>query len=395
MTSKTVMNGDHMQYEIENANVPPEQRSDWPLPSFDARDWSKAFCKIAKEKGHDLDEGWMLSWFAASLMRGYDEANARRPAPPASETAPLIAAVNARIPSSVTPATRVEIHPSEWLALVDALESKSGSVDRRMTVALWRSLDRLHLAVKDCARIGFQESSPTTNATHAEIWNTLNAAQADAALKLKAFSQGLPLEPKEQPGLRGALVKACALLRRWRQRESDLGFPDKGDGRLFSETGTFCGPIEAALCVTTGSGEMWEAYKQSAGLGIPESIHRNGEPETAETAARQPDESAASPATRSHRQIDVAVGRSLDEEPSGIPPVQIVNKTPCRICGNGPHHRGGNPVHKYSPEKASGDPKPGDPCPVCASGRIGQSGIFLRCGNCGWMRDPTLHTKGE
>jgi len=43
-------------------------------------------------------------------------------------------------------------------------------------------------------------------------------------------------------------------------------------------------------------------------------IHRSGEPETAETAARQPDGSAASPATRSRRQIDAAVDR-LPEEP--------------------------------------------------------------------------------
>jgi hypothetical protein len=72
-----IHNGDHAQYEIDNAGVPPEQRSDWPLPSFDARDWARAFCKIAKDKGHDLDEGWMISWFANALMRGYDEARSR------------------------------------------------------------------------------------------------------------------------------------------------------------------------------------------------------------------------------------------------------------------------------------------------------------------------------
>ena len=41
----SVANGDQLKYEIDNANVPPEQRSDWPLPSFDARDWAKAFGK--------------------------------------------------------------------------------------------------------------------------------------------------------------------------------------------------------------------------------------------------------------------------------------------------------------------------------------------------------------
>lgn len=45
----------------------------WPIQSFDAQDWAREFCRIAKEKGHDLDEGWMISWFACALMRGWDE----------------------------------------------------------------------------------------------------------------------------------------------------------------------------------------------------------------------------------------------------------------------------------------------------------------------------------
>jgi hypothetical protein len=55
---------------------------------------------------------------------------------------------------------------------------------------LYRSLQRLHLAVKECASIGFQESSPTTNEHHASIWNNLNDAQKDAELKLYHFSTG-------------------------------------------------------------------------------------------------------------------------------------------------------------------------------------------------------------
>jgi ribosomal protein L37AE/L43A len=27
----------------------------------------------------------------------------------------------------------------------------------------------------------------------------------------------------------------------------------------------------------------------------------------------------------------------------------------------------------------------GDPCPVCASGRVGRSGYNYRCSNCGWL----------
>ncbi len=73
------MNGDRMAFEIEHANTKPEDRPDWPLPSFDAQDWAKAFCKVAATlgfkdaNGEPIDEGWMITWFANSLMRGYDE----------------------------------------------------------------------------------------------------------------------------------------------------------------------------------------------------------------------------------------------------------------------------------------------------------------------------------
>jgi hypothetical protein len=71
------LNGDHAEFEQEWAasGRPPEERPDWPLPSFDARDWAKAFCKVCKEKGFDpvKDEDWVVGWFANALMRGYDE----------------------------------------------------------------------------------------------------------------------------------------------------------------------------------------------------------------------------------------------------------------------------------------------------------------------------------
>lgn len=66
-----IHNGDHAQFEIDNANTPPEKRPDWPLPSFDARDWAAHFLKINPDCG--IDEGVMISWFANALMRGYDE----------------------------------------------------------------------------------------------------------------------------------------------------------------------------------------------------------------------------------------------------------------------------------------------------------------------------------
>lgn len=36
----------------------------------------------------------------------------------------LITTVSARIPASVTPSTRIEIHPSEWLMLVDEVQQR-------------------------------------------------------------------------------------------------------------------------------------------------------------------------------------------------------------------------------------------------------------------------------
>ena len=80
-----IMNGDHAAFEIEHANTKPEDRPDWPLPSFEARDWAAAFCKVANEiglkdaDGQAIDEGWMIGWFANSLMRGFDEHYARNP----------------------------------------------------------------------------------------------------------------------------------------------------------------------------------------------------------------------------------------------------------------------------------------------------------------------------
>ena len=75
-----IHNGDHAQYEIDNANTPPKERSDWPLPSFDAKDWAEAFCRrfiVSTRDGYDTalvddDIGLMTTWFANALMRGYD-----------------------------------------------------------------------------------------------------------------------------------------------------------------------------------------------------------------------------------------------------------------------------------------------------------------------------------
>jgi len=70
-----ILNGDHAEFEREHATTPPHERPDWPLPSFDARDWAAAFVKTFPDCG--VDEGTMLGWFSCALMRGYDEHAAR------------------------------------------------------------------------------------------------------------------------------------------------------------------------------------------------------------------------------------------------------------------------------------------------------------------------------
>lgn len=69
MKYPVILCGDHAEFELKYADTPPHERPDWPLPSFDAQDWAKAFCRIHPE----ADEGDMIGWFANALMRGYDE----------------------------------------------------------------------------------------------------------------------------------------------------------------------------------------------------------------------------------------------------------------------------------------------------------------------------------
>lgn len=73
MRYPVILCGDHIEFEMEHADTPPKERPDWPLPSFDARDWAEAFCKL----NPGMDEDLMIAWFANALMRGYDEATSR------------------------------------------------------------------------------------------------------------------------------------------------------------------------------------------------------------------------------------------------------------------------------------------------------------------------------
>jgi hypothetical protein len=39
----------------------------------DASKWAKAFCQHAKKLGHqDIDEGWMIVWFANAIEHSFD-----------------------------------------------------------------------------------------------------------------------------------------------------------------------------------------------------------------------------------------------------------------------------------------------------------------------------------
>lgn len=84
--------------------------------------------------------------------------------------------------------------------------------EARLSAMLYRSLERISLSIEGCAKIGFQESKPTTNERHAQVWNDLNDAQADAKLKLKHYAQfvsGAPTPPADPPSeIRDALNRA-------------------------------------------------------------------------------------------------------------------------------------------------------------------------------------------
>jgi len=81
-----ILNGDHAEFEMEWAGKDPKTRPDWPLPSFDARDWTEAFQKTNPNSG--IDEGTMLGWFANALMRGFDEGRKRAVTAAAEDTTP-------------------------------------------------------------------------------------------------------------------------------------------------------------------------------------------------------------------------------------------------------------------------------------------------------------------
>lgn len=65
-------------------------KTDWTevpghrLPEMLADDgakWANAFCQHAKKLGQEIDEGWMIGWFANAIEASW-EARTRRAQPP-------------------------------------------------------------------------------------------------------------------------------------------------------------------------------------------------------------------------------------------------------------------------------------------------------------------------
>lgn len=128
--------------------------------------------------------------------------------------AEILEAVDQRCAAADGPVTKTrhEISDEELRAIyvatqnVPALREPTPPGEARLSAMLYRSLERISLSIEGCAKIGFQENKPTTNERHAQVWNDLNDAQADAKLKLKHYAQfvsGAPTPPADPPSQLG------------------------------------------------------------------------------------------------------------------------------------------------------------------------------------------------
>ena len=123
----------------------------------------------------------------------------------------------AAIRKTATPETRAQATgwkqcAAELRAILPDVERLLEAPSRILTVSLYRSLERLSIAIEGCGKIGFEESKPTTNEQHGQIWLELNDAQKDAKLKLKHYGLALfnqPVAPVER------LVEALRLARKF------------------------------------------------------------------------------------------------------------------------------------------------------------------------------------
>lgn len=62
----------HVDMTADEIREKFQHDQNWPIQSFDAQDWAKAFCKTFHEYNRP-DEATMLAWFANALMRGWDQ----------------------------------------------------------------------------------------------------------------------------------------------------------------------------------------------------------------------------------------------------------------------------------------------------------------------------------
>lgn len=60
----------------------------------DASKWAAAFCQHAKAHGLDIDEGWMIGWFANAIEHSHDVRNGTGPVVLPDGSAFFVATIN-------------------------------------------------------------------------------------------------------------------------------------------------------------------------------------------------------------------------------------------------------------------------------------------------------------
>jgi hypothetical protein len=132
---------------------------------------SKELLRAAKALSDQFQTGYQAaaSYYGTELMAlrnaitACESVAALEPQPVSA----LIAKVNARIPSSVTPATRIEIHPSEWISLTDEIERLTRVVEdasAAMNVAGAAGYDSPADCIRELCRIIQQRPAPEPRA---------------------------------------------------------------------------------------------------------------------------------------------------------------------------------------------------------------------------------------
>jgi len=143
----------------------------------------------------------------------------------------------------------------------------------RLSVMLYRSLERLSISIESCARIGFTESSPTTSEGDAMVWQDLNDAQKDAKLKLKHYQRFIddwdgitPAHAAEQPKLTEACERYKAALEKMMSPAMDWYDGEIGVGhhfRVIAREALLAAPVTGYHCGACGA-ELGDSIKRVA-----------------------------------------------------------------------------------------------------------------------------------